>query len=75
MADDSTHPDKAFDLVLKGGHVIDPANQVNRPLDVGISAGKIARLAENISPADAAQSLDISGLYVTPGILDIHTHV
>ena len=64
-----------FDLVLKGGQVIDPANNLNARLDVGITAGKIIRLAANIPSSSAAQSVDVSGLLVTPGILDIHTHV
>lgn len=64
-----------FDLILKGGHVIDPANGIDRPLDVAIRDRKIARVAADIAPTYAAQTLDVSGLYVTPGILDIHTHV
>jgi dihydroorotase len=64
-----------YDLVLKGGQVIDPANNLNGRMDVGITAGKIVRLAPNIPYKAAAQRVDVSGLYVTPGILDIHTHV
>ncbi len=72
----SNNPEPAlFDLVLKGGHVIDPANAINHPMDIGIAAGKIARLAPSIPAAQAAQTLDVSVLLVTPGILDIHTHV
>jgi dihydroorotase len=64
-----------YDLLLKGGHVIDPANGVDRVADVGISAGKIAAVAESI-PANAAdKAVDVSGLYVTPGLIDIHFHV
>ncbi|MBE0699812.1 MAG: amidohydrolase/deacetylase family metallohydrolase [Anaerolineaceae bacterium] len=65
----------SFDLLLKGGHVIDPANAIDRPLDVGILAGMIARVAEEIPAAEARQVIDASGLVVTPGLLDIHTHV
>jgi dihydroorotase len=64
-----------LDLLLKGGHVIDPANGINAVMDVGIAAGKIARVAEQISADAAAKTVDVSGHYVTPGILDIHTHV
>jgi dihydroorotase len=75
MTEKNADHSAVFDLVLKGGQVIDPANNLNARLDVGISAGKIIRLAADIPPNSAAQSVDVSGLYVTPGILDIHTHV
>ena len=65
----------ALDLLLKGGQVIDPANGIDGPMDVGIAAGKVARLAREIPSAEAKQVVDVSGLFVTPGILDIHTHV
>jgi dihydroorotase len=64
-----------LDLLLKGGHVIDPANAIDGLLDVGITAGKIACVAPEISSGGAKQVIDVSGLIVTPGILDIHTHV
>ena len=71
------HPDplEEFDLVLKGGQVIDPANHLNGRMDVGIAAGKIVRLAPHIPSESASQSVDVNGLYITPGLLDIHTHV
>jgi dihydroorotase len=64
-----------FDLVLKGGHIIDPANDVDGPVDVAISKNQIARVAPNIPADEAARVLDVSGHYVTPGLIDIHTHV
>jgi dihydroorotase len=64
----------AFDLVLKGGHVIDPANGVDGLRDVAIKNDRIAQVAENLAPGPA-QVVDVSGLFVTPGLLDIHTHV
>ena len=64
-----------YDLLLKGGHVIDPRNGINRLQDVAIKDGKIARLASSIHPSEAAKNVDVSGLYVTPGLLDIHVHV
>jgi dihydroorotase len=64
-----------YDLLLKGGHVIDPANNVDRAADVGIFAGKIAAVAESIPASEAGKVVDVSGLYVTPGIIDIHFHV
>jgi dihydroorotase len=65
----------AYDLVLKGGHVIDPKNNFSKVADVAIAAGKIARVAPDI-PASAARAVaDVTGLYVTPGLIDIHVHV
>jgi dihydroorotase len=64
-----------YDLLLKGGHVIDPANDVDRVADVGISAGKIAAVGEGIPASAAEKVVDVSGLYVTPGLIDIHFHV
>ncbi len=67
--------EKTFDLILKGGHVIDPANNIDSRMDVGISGKKIAQVAPAIPESEAAQTVEVNGLYVTPGILDIHTHV
>ncbi len=64
-----------YDLLLKGGHVIDPANGINRAMDIAVSGGKIAAVESQISAADAGQVVDASGLYVTPGLIDIHYHV
>ncbi len=64
-----------YDLLLKGGHVIDPKNNVNSPMDVAITAGKIARVAAGIPASDAKAVADVRGLYVTPGLIDIHVHV
>jgi dihydroorotase len=66
---------QALDLLLKGGHVIDPANGVDGRMDVGIAGEKIARIAPDIPVSAASEVVDVSGHYVTPGILDIHTHV
>ncbi|MYA78904.1 MAG: amidohydrolase/deacetylase family metallohydrolase [Acidobacteriia bacterium] len=64
-----------FDMLLKGGHVIDPLNEINSAQDVGIKDGKIARVAINIPESEAEKVVDVSGLYVTPGLVDIHVHV
>ena len=64
-----------YDLLLKGGHLIDPKNKIDAVRDVAIKAGKVAAIAPSIKPADAAKTVDVSGLYVTPGIIDIHVHV
>ena len=64
-----------FDLVIKNGHVIDARNGVDAVMDVAIAGGKIAQVAANI-PADRARAVaDATGLYVTPGLIDIHAHV
>ena len=64
-----------YDLLLKNGHVIDPANNIDAPMDVAVAAGKIAHVAPTISSADAAQTVDAAGLIITPGLIDIHVHV
>ena len=64
-----------FDLLIKGGHVIDPANGVNAVMDVAVSGAKIAQVAANIDPAQALRVADATGLHVVPGIIDIHAHV
>jgi dihydroorotase len=64
-----------YDLLLKGGHVVDAKNQVNAVRDVAIQNGRIAEVASNIDPTKAAKVVDVSGLYVTPGLVDIHVHV
>jgi len=64
-----------YDLLLKGGHVIDPANDLDKVADVAISAGKIAAVGESIPASAAEKVVDVSGLYVTPGLIDIHFHV
>jgi dihydroorotase len=64
-----------YDLLLKGGHVIDPANEIDKVMDVAISAGKVAAVAENLPASEAGKVVDVSGLYVTPGLVDIHFHV
>src|SRR5712692_4167661 len=64
-----------YDLLLRGGHVIDPRNQVSAIADVAIRGGKIAALAPMIDPTTALKTVDVAGLYVTPGLIDLHVHV
>ncbi len=64
-----------YDLLLKGGHVIDPANNINEPRDVAVAEGKIAAVARNIAAGSARKVVDVTGFYVTPGMIDIHAHV
>jgi dihydroorotase len=64
-----------YDLLLKGGHVIDPANHIDEVRDVAIFLGKIAAVEKNIPADQAGKVVDVSKLYVTPGLIDIHYHV
>ncbi len=62
-----------YSIVIKGGHVIDPKNNINEVMDVAIREGKIALIAKSIN-AGQAQVIDAKGLFVTPGLIDIHSH-
>lgn len=64
-----------LDILLKGGHLIDPKNNIDKLMDLGITDGKIAEVAENIPGEMADRVIDVSGLYVTPGLIDMHVHV
>lgn len=64
-----------YQTLLKGGHLIDAKNNINKVMDVAIQEGKIAAVAANIDPKLAKQVIDISGKYITPGLIDIHGHV
>ncbi|MEJ7607279.1 MAG: amidohydrolase/deacetylase family metallohydrolase [Bryobacteraceae bacterium] len=64
-----------YDLLLQGGHLIDGKNRISAIRDVAISAGKIAAVAEKIDPSKALKTVNVAGLYVTPGLIDIHAHV
>jgi dihydroorotase len=64
-----------YDLLLKNGHLIDPKNNINEARDVAISKGLIAAVEKNIVPSIAARVIDLKGLYVAPGLVDIHVHV
>ena len=64
-----------YDLLIKGGHVIDGKNRISAVRDVAIKDGKIAAVAAGIAPSRAAKTVDAAGLYVTPGLVDIHVHV
>jgi dihydroorotase len=64
-----------YDLLLKGGHVIDAKNNIDDLDDVAIKDGKIVAVAKNISTDFALKTVDVTGMYVTPGLIDLHTHV
>ena len=64
-----------YDLLLRGGHVIDPKNKLSAVRDVALRDGKVAAVEAKIDPALAYKVVDVPGLYVTPGLVDIHVHV
>lgn len=63
------------DLLIRGGHVIDARNSVNAVMDVLLSGGKVARLDARINPTPGQLVVNAAGLYVVPGLIDIHSHV
>ena len=64
----------AWDLLISGGRVIDPKSGIDREMDVAISGRTIARVAPDLDPASATRVVDAGGLWVTPGLIDIHVH-
>ncbi|MGG7661671.1 amidohydrolase/deacetylase family metallohydrolase [Dyadobacter sp. BHUBP1] len=66
---------QTYSILIKGGTVIDPKNNINQVMDVGIFEGKIKKVAKDIDPKEARQVVDAKGMYVTPGLIDIHGHV
>ncbi|WP_282161629.1 amidohydrolase/deacetylase family metallohydrolase [Ulvibacterium marinum] len=64
-----------LDILLKGGHLIDSKNAVNSPMDIGIADGMITEVKTNISVKSAKKVIDLTGFYVTPGLIDMHVHV
>jgi dihydroorotase len=64
-----------YDLLIKNGRVIDAKNNIDAKMDIAVANGKVAKLATIISPSQAKKIIDATGLYVVPGLIDIHTHV
>src|SRR5262245_16264435 len=65
----------AYDLILKGGHVIDPKNKIDGVMDVAIKHGKIAKVAADIPTELTWNIVRVPGLHVVPGLIDLHVHV
>jgi dihydroorotase len=66
---------QSFDIVIQGGHLIDPKNNIDGMMDIAIKDGKIAQIAKTINGREAGQVVDAKGLYITPGLIDLHAHV
>ena len=64
-----------YDLLLQGGHVIDGKNGLSAVRDVAIKGGRVAAVAARLDARDALKTVNVAGLYVTPGLVDIHAHV
>jgi dihydroorotase len=64
-----------YDLLLKGGTVMDPSSKLDGVFDVGVEKGVIARIARGISATEATRVIDVAGKIVTPGLIDVHAHV
>lgn len=70
-----TQAQPIYDMVLKGGHVIDPKNRISTLMDVAITNGRIATVQKFIPAAQARKLVDVTGLYVVPGLIDMHAHL
>lgn len=65
----------SYDLVISGGRVIDPANTIDANLDVAVKSGRVAAVEASIDTSNTTRVIDATGLIVTPGLIDLHTHV
>ncbi|UYN96507.1 MAG: amidohydrolase/deacetylase family metallohydrolase [Enhydrobacter sp.] len=64
-----------YDLLLRGGHVIDPGSGRDGPFDVAVKDGRVAAVESNLLPAVARETIDVRGRLVIPGMIDTHAHV
>jgi dihydroorotase len=71
----SSSQEKRYDLLIKGGRVIDPSQELSAPRDVAVLGHTLVKVATDIPKADARHVLDVRGLIVTPGLIDVHVHV
>jgi dihydroorotase len=67
--------EQQYDLLIKGGNLIDPKNNIDSKMDIAIAEGRIAKISENIPASQARKVTDATGFFVVPGLIDIHTHV
>lgn len=66
---------QSYDLLVRNGHLIDAKNSIDAVMDVAVKDGKVAKVAKDIPVAQAKKVVDATGLYVSPGFIDMHTHV
>jgi len=66
---------QTYDMLIKGGRLIDPKNNIDATMDIAIKDGKVAKVAKSISEKEAGKTIAAEGLVVTPGLIDIHGHV
>src|SRR6478672_9164160 len=64
-----------YDVVLKGGHVIDPANAIDGVMDIAVSGNRIAAVGPNLAAKPGGRTVNAGGLCVVPGLIDLHMHV
>ncbi len=64
-----------YDLLLKGGHLIDPAHGIDRVMDIAVLKDSVVRVAAQIPASEAKKTIDLKGKYVAPGLIDMHVHV
>ena len=69
-----TSPTELYDLVLTGGSLLDPAQQINSQRDIAFKDGLVAEVSPRIDPASAAMAVDVTGKLITPGLIDLHGH-
>ena len=65
---------QSIDILLKGGHVIDPKNNIDGNMDIAIGEGKIVQVSKDITVKNAKRVIDVTGMIVTPGLIDMHVH-
>src|SRR3984885_7382042 len=65
----------AFDLILKGGRIVDPSQKLDLVGDIGFAGGKVAKIASRLEPDAATDIRDVTGRIIVPGLIDLHTHV
>src|SRR5260370_18221697 len=66
---------QTYDLLIKGGHVIDPANRIDGVMDVAVSGNRIARVSAAIPASQSRRVIDAADLYLPPGLIALHPHV
>ncbi len=65
----------SYDLILKGGHVIDPSQNIDGVNDVAFSGGKVAAVGRDLKAGPGTEVRSVAGYVVSPGLIDLHTHV